>query len=124
MTVHILIADDHKIVREGLKHMMAFQSEVKCQAEAASGNEVLALLAHNKFDLLLLDMTMEGLNGPQLVKQIKATYPSLPILVLSMHNVAQLALHAIRAGANGYITKGSDPEKLFAAIKKVANGGK
>jgi DNA-binding NarL/FixJ family response regulator len=124
MIVRILIADDHKIVREGLKHMMKFQSELQCLAEAASGEEVLKELAHNEFDLLLLDMTMEGLSGPQLVKQIRALHPSLPILVLSMHNVTQLAIHAIRAGANGYITKDSDPEKLFAAIKKVANGGK
>lgn len=124
MTVRVLIADDHKIVREGLKHMMKFQSEVQCVAEATSGQEVLKALADSEFDLLLLDMTMGGLSGVQLVKQIRAMRPHLPILVLSMHNVAQLAFHALRAGANGYITKDSDPEKLFAAMKKVAGGGK
>ena len=124
MAIRVLIADDHKIIREGLKHMMKLQSEVQCAAEASSGEEVLKALAHDAFDLLLMDMTMDGLSGVELVKQVRAMHPKLPILVLSMHNVAQLAFHALRAGANGYITKDSDPEKLFGAIRKVASGGK
>ena len=124
MTIRVLIADDHAIVREGLKQIIKLQSAIACAAEAGSGEQVLRLLREQAFDLLLLDMTMGGLSGVALIKQVRALRPELPILILSMHDVPQLALHAIKAGANGYITKGSEPEKIFDAITRVAQGGR
>jgi DNA-binding NarL/FixJ family response regulator len=124
MTIQVLIADDHAIVREGLKQVIKLQSAIECAAEASSGEQVLRLLREREFDLLLLDMTMAGVSGVELIKQVRSLRPCLPILILSMHDVPQLALHAIKAGANGYITKGSEPEKIFDAIAKVAQGGR
>lgn len=124
MTIRVLIADDHAIVREGLKQVIRLQSTIECAAEAGSGEEVLRLLREQAFDLLLLDMSMGELSGVALIKQVRALRPELPILILSMHDVPQLALHAIKAGANGYITKGSEPEKIFDAITRVAGGGR
>lgn len=124
MTIRVLIGDDHAIVREGLKQIIQLQSAIACTGEASSGEQVLRLLREQAFDLLLLDMTMGGLSGVALIKQVRALRPELPILILSMHDVPQLALHAIKAGANGYITKGSEPEKIFDAITRVAQGGR
>jgi DNA-binding NarL/FixJ family response regulator len=123
-TIRVLIADDHAIVREGLKQIIKLQSAIECAAEASCGEQVLRLLREQDFDLLLLDMTMQGLSGVELIRQVRSLRPALPILILSMHDVAQLALHAIKAGANGYITKGSEPEKIFDAIGRVARGGR
>lgn len=124
MTIRVLIADDHAIVREGLKQIIKLQSAIECAAEASSGEQVLRLLREQEFDLLLLDMSMGGLSGVELIKQVHSLRPGLPILILSMHDVPQLALHAIRTGASGYITKGSAPEKIFDAITRVAAGGR
>ena len=124
MSIRVLVADDHAIVREGLKQIIKLQSAIQCAAEASNGEQVLKLLREQDFDLLLLDMTMDGLSGVDLIKHVRSLRPRLPILILSMHDVAQLALHAINAGANGYITKGSEPEKIFDAIARVAQGGR
>jgi DNA-binding NarL/FixJ family response regulator len=124
MKIRLLIADDHSIVREGLKQILNLQPDIDCAGEAGDGEQVLRLVREGDYDLLLLDMTMDGLSGVDLIRRVRNFKPALPILVLSMHNVSQLALHAIRAGANGYITKGSEPELLLAAIQKVASGGR
>ncbi len=124
MRIRVLIADDHDLFRAGLKEIFKLKTEIFCKDEASNGEQVLRLLRKDKYDLLLLDMTMAGLSGIELIKQVRILDANLPILVLSMHEVAQLAFHAIKAGANGYITKGSKPEKLFDAIRKVAGGGK
>ncbi|MCG6933592.1 MAG: response regulator transcription factor [Gallionella sp.] len=124
MKIRLLIADDHSIVREGLKQILNLQPGIDCAGEAGDGEQVLRLVREGEYDLLLLDMTMDGLSGVDLIRRVRNFKPALPILVLSMHNVSQLALHAIRAGANGYITKGSEPELLLAAIQKVAGGGR
>lgn len=123
MKIEVLIADDHTLVREGVRGIMKFEPDIHCKDAASNGEEVLSLLGKNKYDLLLLDMTMGGLDGVELIKRICRTHADLPILVLSMHGVAQMAFNAINAGAKGYITKGSEPEKLFHAIRKVAGGG-
>jgi two-component system, NarL family, uhpT operon response regulator UhpA len=124
MKIRLLIADDHSIVREGLKQIFKLQPDIEVAGEAGNGDQVLQKVREGNIDLLLLDMTMEGLSGVELIRRIKNLKSSLPILVLSMHNVPQLVFHALRAGANGYITKGSEPELLMAAIHKVAAGGK
>lgn len=124
MKIRLLIADDHSIVREGLKQIFKLHSDIDVAGEAGNGEQVLQKVRESDFDLLLLDMTMDGLSGVDLIRRVKNLKSALPILVLSMHNVSQLAFHAIRAGANGYITKGSEPEILLAAIHKVASGGR
>jgi DNA-binding NarL/FixJ family response regulator len=122
--IRILIADDHAIVRGGLRQIVATTSDIVVAAEAAQGSEVVDKLRACPVDLLLLDMTMPGISGVDLIRRVRAELPSLPVLVLSIHDEAQVASRALRAGATGYLTKDSDPEVLLAAIRKIAGGGR
>ena len=122
--IRLLIADDHAVLRNGLKQLFGLETDITVTGEAANGAEVLRLIGEQAFDLLLLDMTMAGQSGTELIRQIKAFNADLPILVLSMHKVSQVALLALRAGAEGYITKDSETESLLDAIRKVADGGR
>lgn len=123
--IHMLIVDDHAIVREGINKILALTPDIGVAAEAIDGAAAITQLTDNKhFDLVLLDLTMPGISGTDLIARIKAGFPALPILVFSMHNEAQIALRAIKAGASGFIAKDSDPEVLINAIRKVAQGGK
>lgn len=122
--IKIIIADDHPIIRSGLKQVIETTADIMVVGVAADGHEVLERIRGSDADLLLLDMTMPGLSGVDLIQHICVETPSLPILVLSMHNEVQIASRALRAGACGYLTKDSDPEVLLAAIRKVARGGK
>jgi len=122
--IKILIADDHAIVRGGLKQIIATTADIVVTAEAAQGSEVMDKVRHCEVDLLVLDMTMPGISGVDLIRRVRAEQPALPILVLSIHNEAQVVSRALRAGATGYVTKDSDPEVLLAAIRKLATGGR
>jgi DNA-binding NarL/FixJ family response regulator len=122
--IHILIADDHAIVRGGLKQIIATTTDIVVAGEAAHGAEVIDKLRVLQVDLLLLDMTMPGISGIGLIRRVRTEQPALPILVLSIHNEAQVVSRALRAGATGYVTKDSDPEILLAAIRKLAAGGR
>jgi DNA-binding NarL/FixJ family response regulator len=122
VTTRILIADDHKIVRDGLKRILA-GTELEVVAEAASGDEALALVKANDFDIAMLDMSMPGLSGVALVKRLKAEKPKLKLLVLSMHGEHQYAARALKAGASGYLTKDSAADQLVGALRKIAAGG-
>ncbi|MGA8138075.1 MULTISPECIES: response regulator [Pseudomonas] len=122
--IRLMVADDHRIMREGLKQLFALVKDFCVVAEAENGAQVLDLLRHTEIDLLLLDMTMPGSSGEDLIGRIHAHYPKLPILILSMHNEAHIAQRALRAGASGYMTKDHDPETLLAAIRKVSGGGR
>lgn len=122
--IRILIADDHAIVRGGLKQIVAMTPDIVVAAEATKANEVEDMLQHFQFDLLLLDMAMPGSSGVELIQRVHADRPSLPILILSMHNEGQIVARALKAGASGYVTKDSDPEVLLLAIRKVAGGGR
>ncbi|QQX86599.1 response regulator transcription factor [Cupriavidus necator] len=122
--IRVLMADDHAIVRSGLKQILSTTTDVIVAAEAADGGAVLEQLRAGKFDLLLLDMSMPGISGIDLIRRVQAEWPSLAILILSMHNEAQVASRALRAGAWGYVTKDSEPEILLGAIRKLASGGK
>jgi len=122
--IRILIADDHAIVRSGLKQILATAPDMAVATEATNGAEVLQHLSGASVDLLLLDMTMPGISGVDLIRQLHDRYPLLPILVLSMHNEGQIITRALRAGAAGYVTKDSEPEVLLAGIRKVAGGGR
>jgi DNA-binding NarL/FixJ family response regulator len=122
--IKILIADDHAIVRGGLKQIIATTADIVVSGEAAQGSEVVDKLRNSEIDLLLLDMTMPGISGVDLIRRVRAEQPSLPVLVLSIHNEAQVVSRALRAGATGYVTKDSDPEVLLTAIRKLASGGR
>ena len=122
--IRLVIADDHAIVRGGLKQIFALVPDFEVVGEATHGAEVMDCLRQAPFDLLLLDMNMPGISGAELITRIKAHQANLPILVLSMHNEPQVAARALKAGANGYITKDCEPEILMAAIRKVAARGK
>jgi DNA-binding NarL/FixJ family response regulator len=122
--IRVLIADDHAIVRQGLRHMLSSSSDIVVAAEAADGFEVLDKIRKEVLDLVCLDLSMPNLSGIDLIKRIKLDRSTLPILVLSMHNEAQFAARALKAGASGYLTKDSDPETLIGAIRKVASGRK
>lgn len=119
----VLLADDHAIIRDGLRQILADTEDLVVAGEAANGQQLLERLAQRPWGVLVLDISMPGRNGLDLLKQIKADYPDLPILVLSMHQEEQYALRALRAGAAGYLTKESDAELVVAAVRKVANGG-
>ncbi len=122
--IKILIADDHAIVREGLKQIVADTSDMIVTAEASDGHEVLALLSKNNYDVVVLDMAMPGLTGLDILKQIKRETPELPVLILSVHPEEQYAVRSLKAGASGYLTKESAPDELITAIRKISMGGK
>jgi DNA-binding NarL/FixJ family response regulator len=121
--IRILVADDHTIVREGLKQILARSGDLIVAGEAANGNDVLKLVREQDWDVLVTDMSMPGRSGIELIKLVKAARPKLPVLVLSMYGEDQYAVRAIRAGASGYLNKESASEQLVAAIRKIAGGG-
>lgn len=122
--INILIADDHSIVREGLKQIVTQSPEMAVVGEAINGQQVLELVHKKDYDLILLDIAMPGRGGIDTLKQLKILKPKIPILILSMYPEEQYAIRAIKAGASGYLTKESAPDELIGAIKKVALGGK
>ena len=121
--IRLVVADDHTIVREGLKQLLGAAGDLAVVGEAQNGHEVMERVRSLDFDLLLLDMSMPGKSGIELIKQVRAEKPKLRILVLSMHEEHQYAVRAIRAGAAGYLTKESATRQLVDAIRKVASGG-
>jgi DNA-binding NarL/FixJ family response regulator len=121
--IRLLIADDHAIVRGGLRQLFALSNDVQVVAEAASGSEVLVCLREHSVDLLLLDLNMPGIGCADLIVRVKAHQSDLPILVFSMHNETLVAARMLKAGANGYITKNCEPDILLAAVRKVAAQG-
>jgi len=121
--IRVLIADDHKIVRDGLKRILAATTDVQVSGEAAGGDEALALVKAQDFDVAMLDMSMPGLSGLDLIKRLRIEKPKLRILVLSMHGEHQYAARVLKAGAAGYLNKDSAAELLLSAIRKIAAGG-
>jgi len=119
----VLIADDHALVRDGLKRILEGNDDLIVAGEAANGHDVLQSLDLIRFDVLLLDLSMPGRSGIELIRLVKERSPRLPVLVLTMHEEEQYAVRAIRAGASGYLTKDSAPAQLVSAIRKVAGGG-
>lgn len=120
--IRIVIADDHTIMREGLKRILDGADDIEVVGEAVDGFEALAHVRKGGFDLLMLDLSMPGRSGVELIRQIKDEVPKLPILILTMHEEEQYAVRAIRAGARGYLTKESAGTQLVSAIRKVASG--
>lgn len=122
--IHVLIADDHAIVRQGLKQILSETDDLVIAGEADDGAEALQLARHQPWDVFLLDVSMPNRNGIDTLKQLKKEFPRLPVLILSMHPEEQYAVRALKAGASGYLTKQSAPEQLVTAIRQVASGKK
>lgn len=122
--IKILVADDHPVVRQGLKQILADAQDIEVAAEAEDGHELLEKVRKQDFDVIVLDITMPGMMGLDVLKQLKSEQPELPILILSMHPEEQYAIRVLRAGASGYLTKASAPNRLIGAIRKVHRGGK
>jgi two-component system, NarL family, invasion response regulator UvrY len=122
--IKILIADDHTIVREGLKQILAETPDMVVAGEATNGHEVLERVRAEDWDLVLLDLAMPGKDGLDTLKELKLEKPNLPVLVLSIYPEEQYAVRLLRAGAAGYLTKESAPDELIAAIRKVSQKGK
>jgi DNA-binding NarL/FixJ family response regulator len=122
--IRILIADDHTLMRDGLKQILATAGDMVVGGEASDGMQTLDAVRSGEWGLLLLDMSMPGRSGVELIKQIKAEKPRLPILVLSMHKESEYAVRSIRAGAAGYLCKDSASQQLLSAIRAVAAGGR
>src|SRR5207302_5185243 len=120
----ILIADDHAVVRHGLKQILADDFKKAAFGEASTGQEALSKVWNETWDVVVLDITMPGRGGLEVLKEIKKSRPKLPVLVLSMHPEDQFAVRVLKAGASGYMTKESAPEELVGAIKKVLAGGR
>jgi DNA-binding NarL/FixJ family response regulator len=121
--IRLLIADDHAIVRQGLKQIFALVQDIEVVAEAQNSAQILECLRAQAVDIVLLDLNMPGAEGSEIVSHVRSRYPVLPILVLTMHNEPQMASSALKVGANGYITKDSDLNVLLPAIRKVAARG-
>jgi two-component system invasion response regulator UvrY len=122
--IKLLIADDHAIFREGLKHILEDHPDILVADEAGNGQEVLDYIWKNEYDMILLDIGMPGMPALEVLKQVKNEKPRLPVLVLSMYPEDQYAVRFIRAGASGYLTKESAPEELITAIRKITAGRK
>jgi DNA-binding NarL/FixJ family response regulator len=122
--MRILIADDHAVVRQGIKQILADDFKKATFGEARTAQEALTKIWKEKWDVVILDITMPGRSGLEVLKELKNLRPKLPVLVLSMHPEDQFAVRVLKAGASGYMTKESAPEELVGAIKKVLAGGR
>ena len=122
--INILIVDDHLIVREGIKRIIDDIPDIKTVAEASSGKEAMDLIYKNKYDLILLDISMPKQNGLKTLKLIKKHDKTISVLMLSMHSEEQYAMRSMKAGASGYMTKDSASNELVTAIRKINNGRK
>lgn len=122
--IKILIADDHSIVRQGLRNIVAIDNQMTVVGEARNGAELLNLVREQAVDVVVLDISMPGRNGLETLKELKRGNPSLPVIILSIHPEDQYAVRAFKAGAAGYMTKESAPEELVKAIRKAFEGGK
>lgn len=121
--IRILIADDHAMVRDGLRRIIESEPGLRVSGQAVDGNSTLDRLCDTPCDILLLDLSMPAPNGLDLIRQIREYRPDLPILVLTMHNQPAVARAALKAGATGFIAKDNDPELLLKALRELAAGG-
>ncbi len=119
----VLVADDHAIIRDGLKNILADTHDLVVAGEASNGHAVMEQIKQRDWDLVVLDLSMPGRHGLELIKLLKAERPKLPILIFSMHQEEQFAVRALRAGASGYLSKEGDSDLILPAMRKVAAGG-
>lgn len=121
--IRILIADDHPIVRNGLKQIICDEEDMKVICEASNGQEVFDEISKNEIDVLILDISMPGMGGLEILEKIKQKYPKLPVLMLSALSEELYASKTLKAGASGFINKESAPIELVKAVRKVFSGG-
>ncbi|MEB0140169.1 MULTISPECIES: response regulator transcription factor [unclassified Undibacterium] len=122
--IKVVLADDHKVIRQGLQRILALAPDLAVVGEAENAQTLLALLPQVQCDVLILDMTMPGLSGIDLIKRVKQELRAPSILIFSMHDECQIVSRAFKAGAAGYAMKGTNPEQLIGAVKKIACGGR
>ena len=122
--IKVLLADDHSIVRAGLRRIVEESGDMEVIAEAADGRETIRLVRETSPDVAVIDISMPGLDGLEVVSQLRGYCPDLPILILTMHEEGQYVVRAVQAGAMGYMTKQSAPEQLLTAIRKLYGGGR
>ncbi|MEP7357962.1 MAG: response regulator transcription factor [Anaerolineales bacterium] len=122
--IRALIADDHAVVRQGLRQILLETTDMVVTGEAANGPEALERARSGGYDVVVLDITMPGRSGFEVLKELRLEDPALPVLVLSMHSEEQFAVRLLKAGASGYLNKESAPEELVKAIRKVVSGGR
>ena len=122
--IRVLIADDHPIIRRGLREIVSAEADLEVAGEAGNAVEALTALRGGGFDVVLMDITMPGRSGLEALKDIRVEFPALPVLMLSIHPEDQYAVRALKAGASGYLTKESAPEELVGAIQRVVRGGR
>jgi len=120
----VIIADDHVMIREGLRRVIDESGNMTTVAEAADGGEALARIRESDCDLFVMDMSMPVMGGVELIRQIRKLRPALPILVMSMHDTGKIAASALKAGASGYVTKTTDPDQLRTVMAQIAAGGR
>jgi two-component system, NarL family, invasion response regulator UvrY len=122
--IKVLVVDDHPIVRQGLKQILSEEPDMAVLGEAQNSQEVLELVHNQDWDIVVLDITMPGRGGLDVLKEVRHERPNLPVLMLSVHSEDQYAVRTLKAGAAGYMTKESAPEELVRAIRKILRGGK
>ncbi|ALQ51442.1 response regulator [Nitrosomonas ureae] len=122
--ISVMIADDHAIVRQGLKQILSETDDIKVTGEAETGFQAIKIARQQDFNVMLLDISLPDRNGIEILKQVKKDRPSLAVLMLSMHNEHEFAVRALKAGASGYLNKQSAPAQLVVAIRQVATGDK
>ncbi|MFK5953535.1 MAG: response regulator transcription factor [Desulfobacterium sp.] len=123
MMIKVLLADDHKIVREGLRRIIEESGEMEVVAEAADGHDAISRALDTRPDVAVVDISMPGMDGLEVVSQLKSLAPSMPVLILTMHDEEQYVVRAVESGAMGYVTKQAAPEQLVDAVKKLYAGG-
>jgi len=122
--IRILIADDHAVVRQGLRHVLASEHDIEISGEASNAQELFDLLRKKSWDVVVLDISLPGLSGLEVLKELKQKWPKLPVVIFTMHYEDHFGLRAMRAGAAGYLTKDRPPIDLIKAIRKVVTGGR
>jgi len=120
--IRVMVADDHAVVRKGLVQILSDTEDIRVVGEAASAAEIVGLLSRDPCDVLLLDVSMPGKNGLEALKVIRDEFPQVKTLILSMYPEDQFGIRALKAGAAGYLTKASAPERLIEAVQKIASG--
>jgi DNA-binding NarL/FixJ family response regulator len=122
--IRVLIADDHAVVRQGLQQILTEEPDLTVAGQAATGEDLLALVRAGQGDVVVLDLSLPGMAGLDVLRELRHLAPQLPVLILSVHSADQYATRALRAGASGYLTKESAPEELVLAIRRIVAGGR